>query len=61
MVIHPLPPGVHVICYCPRDQSASATYILQENQEPNKLSKEWISYHRLSKDDDEFQLRNTQV
>ena len=43
-----------------RDKSASATYYLKENpssfQDP-----QWIPYHKLTENEDEFQLRNSQV
>ena len=49
-----------VCCYI-RDESASATFVLRENQEQNGPLQEWIPFHVLDENDNEFELRNNQV
>ncbi|CAB3990535.1 Platelet-activating factor acetylhydrolase [Paramuricea clavata] len=43
-----------------RDKSASATYYLKEDA-PSFQDPQWIPYHRLTENEDEFQMRNSQV
>jgi hypothetical protein len=43
-----------------RDKSASATYYLKEDG-PSFQDPQWIPYHRLTENEDEFQMRNSQV
>ncbi|XP_028400942.1 platelet-activating factor acetylhydrolase-like [Dendronephthya gigantea] len=43
-----------------RDKSASATYYLKESA-ASLNDPQWVEYHRLKENEDEFQLRNNQV
>ena len=44
-----------------RDESASATYVLKETEGDDKMTEEWIKFHRLQPSYNEFEFRNSQV
>lgn len=44
-----------------RDESASATYVLKEKEGDDRMTEEWIQFHRLQSTYNEFEFRNSQV
>ena len=44
-----------------RDESASATYVLKDTEGDDKMTEEWIKFHRLQPSYNEFEFRNSQV
>ncbi|KAJ7361897.1 Platelet-activating factor acetylhydrolase [Desmophyllum pertusum] len=53
--------GCVVACVEHRDESASATYVLKEQEGDEEMTEEWMQYHSLQPSYNEFEFRNSQV